>query len=189
MLEARVNASETVATSWAAFPMFPTCVGLPFSCCLLHRSTRGLWGRGPSPDPLRALAQAKLFARGSQTLHGDFRCILVSFRIFFTFSGGLGWKYSKFRMERWKLAPMPPAWANSRKCMVSTPKSAAEEGGCDGCPAQIAHSSRNPGFHPVAEFAQLAPPPPAEFEPSIPSCSCTKVDPQFAPTSHVSDPP
>ena len=153
------NASRTVAASEAVFSQFRTYVRLPFSRYLLHRSPRGLWGRGSSPDPLRALAQSKLSAIGSQILRGGSRCILLFFRIFFTFPGGLGWKYSKFRIERWKLAPMPPAWANSRKGMVSTSKSAAEEGGCDGCPAQIAHNSWNPGFHPVAEFAQLSPPP------------------------------
>ena len=46
--------------------------------------------------------------------------------------------------------------------------------GCDGHPAQIAHNSWHPGFHPRAECARLEPPP-EKFEPSVPSRRCTKV--------------
>jgi hypothetical protein len=158
--------AQTECQTVGGFSYVPTYVGfqplrfrLPSSRCWLHRSTLALWGRGSSPDRLRALAQAKLSARGSQILRDGSRCILLSCRIFYTFPRGLGSKYSKFRMERWRLAPVPPAWANSSKGMVFTSKSAAEEGGCDGCPAEIAHNSWNPGFQPVAEFPQLALPP------------------------------
>ena len=69
---------------------------------------------------------------------------------------------------------------------MSTAKTATGERGCDGRVAQIAHNSWHPGFHPNAQFAQLSSPP-AEFEPSVLSRSCTKVHPQSLRTSHVHD--